>query len=254
MASRVGTVLSDAHILKHCAIYQPIPMHMANTILNKDLKMSSESSPYISKKLKYHNSVSRPASFNTLANSLTRVSGGDLRIRDHLINSYTSEIDAPPVNPATRPVTPMPPSTPQAASITPRRSRQTTLVPYSLGSQDLEDTNLVNQFNELFDEIDADIQSNPRTPRLDYDTPSEVESDGYFTGDNDALEELAQLHHMGPLPPFAFRQPLDTGAGIGAGSSTDHRSLDLLDAMARMNEDNAANPKTPGSKSTYFDA
>ena len=246
-------ILSDAHILKHCALYQPIPMNMANTILNKDLNIHT-ATPFTSKRLKYQNPVSRPASFNTLVNSLTRVSGGDLRIRDHLINTYTSAINAPPVNPATRPVIPMPPSSPQAAWITPLRTRQVTLVPYSLGSQDREDTNLVNQFNELLSEIDADIQSNPRTPRVvDYETPSEMESEGYITGDNDALEELAQMHHMGPLPPFSFRQPLDTGAGIGAGSSTDHRSLDLLDTMAKQNEDNAANPKTPGSKSSYYE-
>ena len=286
MASRVGTVLSDAHILKHCALYQPIPMNMANTVLKKDLNIHT-TTPFTSKKLKYHNSVSRPASFNTLVNSLTRVSGGDLRIRDHLINTYTTEMNKPPASTMqVPPLTSMPPVPPQPASITPRSNRHVNLTQYSNsidsgsvtnGGSSADSDDLNTRASMLFNEInnDADMQSNPRTPRtLDHEIPSDME--GYSSGYDEAMGNwVAQMHHMGPISPFSFQQPLVTAP---AGTSTDHAStitdpaeytalvgegygpmfsqqqMDSFDAMARMNEDNAANPKTPGSKSTYFDA
>ncbi len=89
--TRTG-VLSDEHILKHCAIYNPIPMKIADKLLHQDLNVHKES-PFTTKKLKYHNVISRPTSFNTLANSLTRIGGNDLRIREHLIKSFVQEIN-----------------------------------------------------------------------------------------------------------------------------------------------------------------
>ena len=91
MSIRTG-VLSDAHVLKHCSIYSPIPMKIADKLLHQDLNVHKES-PFTTKKLKYHNVISRPASFNTLANSLTRIGGNDLRIREHLIKSFVQEIN-----------------------------------------------------------------------------------------------------------------------------------------------------------------
>ena len=84
-------VLSDESILKHCAIYNPIPMKMANSVLRQDLNVHKES-PFTTKKLKYPNAVSRPASFNTLASSLTRIGGGNTQIRELLDDSYLKEI------------------------------------------------------------------------------------------------------------------------------------------------------------------
>lgn len=91
MSIRTG-ILSDKHVLKHCSIYSPIPMKIADKLLHQDLNVHKES-PFTTKKLKYHNAISRPTSFNTLANSLTRIGGNDLRIREHLIKSFVQEIN-----------------------------------------------------------------------------------------------------------------------------------------------------------------
>ena len=34
MATRVGTILSDENVMKHCAIYRPIPMHLTKSVLH----------------------------------------------------------------------------------------------------------------------------------------------------------------------------------------------------------------------------
>lgn len=94
--SRTG-VLSDAHILKHCAIYNPIPMKIANKLLHQDMNVNEES-PFTVKKLKYHNAISRPNSFNTLANTLTRIAGNDTFIKEHLIKDFLNEIQSLNVN------------------------------------------------------------------------------------------------------------------------------------------------------------
>ena len=138
-------------------------MNMANTILNKDLNIHT-ATPFTSKRLKYQNPVSRPASFNALANSLTRVSGGDLRVRDHLINTYTSEINAPPVNPATSPVPPMPPSAPQAASITPRKSPSSSSGSVTDGGSDAESDSRPRVFEDQSSYVGA--YGFPLTPSL----------------------------------------------------------------------------------------
>ncbi len=89
--SRTG-ILSDYHIMKHCAVFSPIPMNMAKKVLHQDLNIHTVS-PFTTKKLKYSNPVSRPASFNTLADSLTRIGGGDVRIKEHLVESFIHEIE-----------------------------------------------------------------------------------------------------------------------------------------------------------------
>ncbi len=89
--SRTG-ILSDYHIMKHCAVFSPIPMNMAKKVLHQDLNIHTVS-PFTTKKLKYSNPVSRPASFNALADSLTRIGGGDVRIKEHLVESFIREIE-----------------------------------------------------------------------------------------------------------------------------------------------------------------
>ena len=93
MTSRAGTVLSDEHIMKHCSIYKPIPMGMTKSILHQNLNLHTQS-PYTVKKLKYHNAVSRPATFDTLAKTLTRITKDD-SMRENLKSMYIKEINAP---------------------------------------------------------------------------------------------------------------------------------------------------------------
>ena len=51
MAARKGTVLSDEHILKECAHYRPIPMKLANEMI--DGTNVNVESPWMSKISRY---------------------------------------------------------------------------------------------------------------------------------------------------------------------------------------------------------
>ncbi len=91
MAARVGTVLSDEHILKECAHYQPIPMKLAAKILDGD-SVSAKQSPFSSKPLKYVAQLSRPAHFDSYAHSIARNLGNDPEFRGKLHTAYTADI------------------------------------------------------------------------------------------------------------------------------------------------------------------
>ena len=116
MATRVGTILSDENVMKHCAIYRPIPMHLTKSVLH-----STQTETQYGKKLKYPSPLSRPTNFDTLATTLTRHSGNDPEIRDRLHTSFRSALTITPANVATPPTTPpsTPPSTPPATPIRP---------------------------------------------------------------------------------------------------------------------------------------
>ena len=92
MAARVGTVLSDEHILKECAHYQPIPMKLAAKILDGD-SVSAKTSPFSSKPLKYVAQLSRPAHFDSYAHSIARNLGNDPEFRGKLHTAYTADIE-----------------------------------------------------------------------------------------------------------------------------------------------------------------
>ena len=87
-----SSVLSDAHIMKHCAIYNPIPMKIADKLLHQDLNVHT-STPFTTKKLKYKNAISRPSDFNALAKTLTRIGGNDARIYDALVKDFRQEVN-----------------------------------------------------------------------------------------------------------------------------------------------------------------
>ena len=91
MAARVGTVLSDEHILKHCAHYRPIPMKLAAKILDGK-GVSAKTSPFTSKPLKYVAQLSRPAHFDSYAHSIARNLGNDPEFRSRLHTAYTADI------------------------------------------------------------------------------------------------------------------------------------------------------------------
>ena len=84
-------VLSDEHILKHCAHYRPIPMHASERVLrgNNDHHTST---PYSSKKLKYIKQVSRPQIYDTLATQLSRISGNHSEFRDALHTAFDAAL------------------------------------------------------------------------------------------------------------------------------------------------------------------
>ena len=115
--SRTG-VLSDEHIMKHCSIYKPIPMGMTKSILHQNLNLHTQS-PYTVKKLKYHNAVSRPATFDTLAKALTRITKDD-SMRENLKSMYIKEINAPRSVSVPPPSVHTPPQMTGPASIVPR--------------------------------------------------------------------------------------------------------------------------------------
>ena len=112
-------VLSDEHILKHCAHYRPIPMHLAPTILHINSKPMT---PYSSKQLKYTKMVSRPDTFDTLARSIARATGNDSDTRDNLHEAFDNALQAqnPPQpnvpQPPNPPPNPPPPPTPPGPS------------------------------------------------------------------------------------------------------------------------------------------
>ena len=127
----------------------------------------------------------------------------------------------------------------------------------------------------MLSEMNADLQSNPVTPRpgleairalrqyssRQSESPesphlSDHGSSAEFTGD----EDLSQLHHM-PLPPYAFRNPYHFHQPLvyerGEYPTHPHperpttsqgynsSDLDLLDIMARQNEELRSDPRTP---------
>ena len=84
--SRTGTVLSDAAVMEHCLRYQPIPMKAAQSILKQDLQMS-----FGNKKLKYQRQMNRPHNFDTMAKSLSRISGNN-DLRETLEKEYPKQV------------------------------------------------------------------------------------------------------------------------------------------------------------------
>ena len=99
MAARVGTALSDENVLKHCAYYRPIPMHLTNAIVDGNMKPQT-STPFSSKPLKYHKQVARPEHFDAFAKSLARNLGNDPEFRSRLQSAYAAVINAAPPDPA----------------------------------------------------------------------------------------------------------------------------------------------------------
>jgi len=84
--------LSDEYILKHCAIYRPIPLGPAQSILMHDLhRETSNVNAITGKALKYQKPIPRPTSFDALAKTLTKMSGNP-QTYDHLKNLYADEI------------------------------------------------------------------------------------------------------------------------------------------------------------------
>ena len=104
MAARVGTALSDENVLKHCADYRPIPMHLTNAIVDGNMKPQT-STPFSSKPLKYHKKVARPEHFDAFAKSLARNLGNDPEFRGRLQSAYAAVINAAPPDPAPAAVT-----------------------------------------------------------------------------------------------------------------------------------------------------
>ena len=90
MAARVGTVLSDEHILKECAHYRPIPMKLAEKMFDgtNTLKVS----PYSSKPLKYIKQLARPEHFDSYAHSMARNLGNNPEFRGKLHAAYTADV------------------------------------------------------------------------------------------------------------------------------------------------------------------
>ena len=120
MAARVGTALSDENILKECAHYRPIPMHLTNVIVDGNMKPQTNT-PFSSKPLKYHKQVARPEHFDAFAKSLARNLGNDPEFRSRLQSAYAAvmaEHAAPPdpagpdPAPAAPPAAPPPPQGP----------------------------------------------------------------------------------------------------------------------------------------------
>ena len=175
MTSRAGTVLSDEHIMKHCSIYKPIPMGMTKSILHQNLNLHTQS-PYTVKKLKYHNAVSRPATFDTLAKTLTRITKDD-SMRENLKSMYIKEINAPrsihvSVPP---PSVHTPPQMTGPASIVPR---STLALPQPLPDSDVSD-------------FDSEEDEQPFSP-------NDITASGYRRGQIDGAQMYAIREESSP--------------------------------------------------------
>ena len=94
MAARKGTILSDEHILKECAHYRPIPMKLANKMIDGTNENLNVESPWMSKKLKYQRQMSRPEHFDAYAHSISRNLGNDPEFRSKLHTAYTADVVA----------------------------------------------------------------------------------------------------------------------------------------------------------------
>ena len=91
MAARVGTVLSDEHILRECSHYRPIPMKLASKIIDGS-SIRNDKSPFSSKPLKYQRQLARPEHFDSYAHSLNRNLGNNPEFRGKLHAAYTADV------------------------------------------------------------------------------------------------------------------------------------------------------------------
>jgi len=83
-------ILSDAAHAKNCAKYQPIPMREAERIL-KMPKQETDEVKFVMKLAKYKAPVIRPATFDTLAQTLARI-GNSSSLREALDDTYSKDI------------------------------------------------------------------------------------------------------------------------------------------------------------------
>jgi hypothetical protein len=86
MASRTG-VLSDEHILQHCAKYRPVPLGVAHTILQQP----SATTLMNGKRLKHSQPPPRPENFDTMAKAVARIHQ-DPNVRDQMESEYAKEV------------------------------------------------------------------------------------------------------------------------------------------------------------------
>ena len=259
-------VLSDYHVMKHCAYLQPIPMNMADEILHHDLNIHI-SSPFTTKALKYQKVVSRPASFNTLANSLTRVGGNDFRIRDHLIKNFVQEINGGNGNGN------------ENGNGNGNGNGYSTASTNGNGNGNgstFSDADLHRRSSTLLSDMDADLRTNPITPRPGLQalralrqyssrqsespqSPSDHGSSAEFTGDELNLQNFPSLPHYAFRNPYHFHQPLVYERGEypthperpATSQGYNSSDLDLLDNMARQNEELRSDPRTPRNMDEY---
>ena len=84
-------VLSDAHILEHCARYHPVPLGKATSVLAR-----AQPANQFGSALKYALPMARPKDFDTMAKALARVNGRP-DLRDELISKYADELKMAPV-------------------------------------------------------------------------------------------------------------------------------------------------------------
>ena len=85
--SRSG-LLSDESILRHCFQYRPIPLALTNKIL----KIAQKPSSKFAKSPKYSQMPPRPATFDTLAQSVARIRQ-DPSLRESMEKTYDEEIE-----------------------------------------------------------------------------------------------------------------------------------------------------------------
>ena len=232
MTSRTGP-LSDEAILAHCQRYRPIPLGAAQHILMKDLKPQHEHA-FGNKPLKYHTQMARPKDFDTLAKAITKMSGNPM-VRDELNSVYAKDLQSvPEAKPVLHNNLP-----PNRGAVVPRLVS----TPFFFGTPDPTPTvhffgtpdptpsvdvhprgpgltpptnspnpkspalryALSQQLRSALSNVIPDLQDDINRVASDWSTPSEVDSDGYFTEDknNDTAAHLGYN-----LPPFAFRDPL----------------------------------------------
>lgn len=230
--------LSDEYILKHCAIYRPIPLGPAQSILMHDLHTQRNSVTITgSKALKYQKPIPRPTSFDALAKTLTKMSGNP-QTYDHLKNLYADEIrnfkSTPP-----KLILPSPPNV-GPASLMPQANR----IPPSVQS-DVSDVSSRADSPTNTETTNGNGNGNGDSSSGDADIRNSFESDAsdvrrMLAGEGDDPDDLVDVPiRRGTQPP-------------PPGDDLERRTSDLFDEMdsrsARL-ERRQARRHLPGSPS-----
>ena len=211
MAARVGTALSDENVLKHCADYRPIPMHLTNAIVDGNMKPQT-STPFSSKPLKYHKKVARPEHFDAFAKSLARNLGNDPEFRGRLQSAYAAvmaEHAAPPdpAGPDPAPAAPPPPQGP------------------ALPGLDEEIQRLIQEMQGPAVQPVPEQYNNPIQQELPENVNLDAIPEEAEASDGDSVPELEpdfvdEVGNVDPNDPRPFGEPSESSEEEGPSSST----------------------------------
>ena len=138
--------LSDESIMMLCAEYHPIPLGKASAILSPHGKTPKPKSPIETRGPKYVQPPHRPATFGALANSIARHQNNPIPIQRQMNEMYEKELGHSNVAPNN-----------DAMSDNNNGA-------YDTDDDNMPDADLNNRANDLFQEMDAGMNTPPQAP------------------------------------------------------------------------------------------